>query len=43
MRREQVIRNEKALTSIREYIENNPLAEQLNWNELDIPIQECEQ
>ena len=32
---EHVIRNEKALTRIREYIENNPLAEKLNWSELD--------
>jgi len=32
---EHIIRNEKTLTKIREYIENNPEAEKLNWNELD--------
>jgi len=32
---EHVIRNEKALTKIREYIENNPMAEKMNWDELE--------
>jgi len=31
---EHIIRNEEALTKTREYIENNPMAETLNWNEL---------
>ncbi|MCK4936378.1 MAG: transposase [Elusimicrobiales bacterium] len=33
---EHVIRNEKSLSKIREYIENNPLAGKLDWNKLDI-------
>ncbi|MBI4802487.1 MAG: transposase [Elusimicrobia bacterium] len=33
---EHVIRNEKALSKIREYIQNNPEAEKLNWDELDV-------
>ena len=32
---EHVIRNEKALSKIREYIENNPLVEKLDWTKLD--------
>jgi len=32
---EHVIRNESALQKIQEYIENNPLAEKLKWEELD--------
>ena len=32
---EHVIRNERALSKIREYIQNNPEAEKLNWDELD--------
>ncbi|OIO03070.1 hypothetical protein COY52_11715 [Candidatus Desantisbacteria bacterium CG_4_10_14_0_8_um_filter_48_22] len=32
---EHVIRNDSALQKIREYIENNPLAEELKWEELD--------
>ena len=32
---EHVIRSEESLIKIREYIENNPTAETLNWNELD--------
>lgn len=32
---EHVIRNEASLGKIREYIENNPLVEKLNWKELD--------
>jgi len=32
---EHVIRSDKSLTRIREYIENNPLVEELNWNKLD--------
>jgi len=34
---EHVIRNENALTKIREYIEYNPDVEKPNWNELDKP------
>ena len=33
---EHIIRNEKALSKIREYIQNNPLAERLDWDKLDI-------
>jgi REP element-mobilizing transposase RayT len=32
---EHIIRNESALQKIREYIENNPLAEELKWEEID--------
>ena len=32
---EHIIRNEKSLAKIREYIQNNPDVEKLNWNELD--------
>ncbi|MDD5687876.1 MAG: transposase [Elusimicrobia bacterium] len=32
---EHIIRNEKALSKIREYIQNNPDIEQLNWDELE--------
>ena len=35
---EHVIRNEKALSKIREYIENNPDAEKLNWDKLDVAV-----
>jgi len=32
---EHIIRNEKSLAKIREYIKNNPYAEKLNWEEFD--------
>jgi len=32
---EHVVRNEKSLAKIREYVINNPLAENLEWEELD--------
>lgn len=32
---EHIIRNEASLQKIQEYIENNPLAEKLKWEELD--------
>lgn len=32
---EHVIRSERALTKIREYIANNPLAEKLRWEEFE--------
>jgi len=32
---EHVIRNDKSLRRIREYIENNPSVERLNWSKLD--------
>jgi REP-associated tyrosine transposase len=31
---EHVVRNEKTLSKIREYIENNPLVEKLDWNKI---------
>lgn len=31
---EHVVRNEKALVEIRRYIENNPLAEQIDWDRI---------
>ncbi|MFH1826648.1 MAG: transposase [bacterium] len=32
---EHIVRNEKALGRIRQYIVNNPLAEELNWREIE--------
>ncbi|MEA3307092.1 MAG: transposase [Elusimicrobiota bacterium] len=32
---DHVIRNEESLSKRREYIENNPLAEKIDWNKLD--------
>ena len=32
---EHIIRNEKSLQKIREYIDNNPLAEIINWKDLE--------
>ncbi|MBI4652088.1 hypothetical protein HY745_12600, partial [Candidatus Desantisbacteria bacterium] len=32
---EHIIRNEKSLRKIREYIDNNPLVENINWKDLD--------
>lgn len=32
---EHIVRNEKSLAKIREYIENNPLVEKLNWDAIE--------
>ena len=32
---EHLIRNEKALSKIRNYIQNNPLVEKIDWNKFD--------
>lgn len=35
---EHIIRNEESLQKIREYIDNNPLAEMIDWKDLEVSL-----